>query len=71
MKRKNSITLKLAHELYDPQSIEMAAGAFEELAEIAIVKNKHHTEIEFLSDEGENVLFEFANYALFLTIQSK
>ncbi len=71
MSEKNKLSLKLAHSLYDPQSIESAAGEFAELSEIAIAKHRDYTEVLIVSGEDENIPFEFLNYALFLTIQSK
>jgi len=71
MVRKNNITLKLFHTFYDPSCIELAAGEFSELAEIALAKHGKYTEVLIANNEEKNISLEFANYALFLTIQLK
>ena len=71
MLRKNNMTLKFAKLLYTFDSIEMAADKFSALAEIAIQKNKNYIEVSFANDKDSDIFSEFANYALFLTIQSR
>ncbi len=71
MQKRNNTVLTFSHSLYDPQSIEFAAGEFAELAEIALVRRKDHTEVSIVNGEDDTVPSEFANYALYLTIQSR
>lgn len=71
MPKENRTTLKLAHSLYDSQSIESALAEFAELAEVAMVKYPTYSEISFANFEDANLPAEFANYVLFLTIQTK
>jgi len=69
-KRSNAI-LKLSRSLYDPEAVEAAAREFAESAEIAVSKFADRTEVSIIDGGDDVLLSEFANYALFLTIQSR
>ncbi len=71
MSKNNTASLRLANSLYGHESIKLAVEEFSEISEIRLLRNKKYTEVIFADNEDLNVLFEFANYALFLTIQSK
>jgi len=71
MSKENKTSLKFARALYSPESIEIAAREFAESAELAISKNKDYTEVLIAHKGDEDISSEFANYALFLTIQSR
>lgn len=71
MSKSNTANLRLSNSLYDFESIKLAVEEFSEISEIHFLKNKKYTEVIFADNEDFNLPFEFANYALFLTIQSK
>jgi hypothetical protein len=71
MPKRNNGTLKLSHVLYNPEAVDAAVVEFADSAEIAVSRHADRTDVSFVSGEDKTVLSEFANYALFLTIQSR
>ncbi len=69
MAKKNNVTLKLSHALYNQNCVEIAVEEFSKMAEIAISKQGKYTEVLIVDDDEKSISLEFANYALFLTIQ--
>lgn len=70
MKEKN-FKIKFVNSLYSSKCIEESVKEFSGLAEIKIKKNSLCTEVFLTGYENDSIPFELANYALFLTIQSK
>jgi hypothetical protein len=71
MSPKNNTTLKLANSLYDSKSLARAVEEFSSSVDIALTKKGNYTEVAISNEADVNALFEFANYALFLTIQAR
>jgi|GEM_PF-890442 len=71
MPKRSDTILRLPRALYDPRLVEAAATEFAEVAEIAVVRRGNHTEVAIAGTGDGTVPSEFANYALFLTIQSR
>ncbi|MEI7750408.1 MAG: HxsD-like protein [Candidatus Moraniibacteriota bacterium] len=71
MPKRNNTVLKLSHFLYDSRCIETAVREFSDSVEVAVTKDRDATEVSIMDDSDGNILSEFANYVLFLTIQSR
>ncbi len=71
MKKEKDIKIRLENSIYNTKCIKQAALDFSSSIDIVIKKNGNYTEVSMIASDEDDVAFEFANYALFLTIQLK
>lgn len=71
MAKVKKTSIKLSHRLYDSQGIKEAGAAFSEVATILVVKGKDYSEVTIENAQDQDMILEFANYALSLTIQAR
>lgn len=69
--KEKKFKIKFDNSLYSSKCVEESVSEFSELAEIQIKKGSLCTEVLIAKYDNESIPFELANYALFLTIQSK
>lgn len=71
MARETSARLRFPYSLYTRASIRQAASEFSEAAEVSVAAGKEYGEVTLTGPDAEAVASEFANYVLFLTVQSR
>lgn len=71
MEKAKRISLKLTYAFYGRESIKNTILAFSDIVSMDIKKRPGYSEVFFENAESEDMVLEFANYALSLTIQAE